>query len=179
MREPTETTREQAAEWLGVSINTIQRLEKDGKIRVRREGKYVYLLADDVRRARMEWRPQRARRVRVSKPEVVHIVRGGAAKLCYPLFDEGLPINEVVVRTGVDPLLVRQLYDEWGMSFEDGKKKREEESERKRQERLQRQHESRMRLEKWQRWKLELARIEARGERREDAGPEPPRGDKR
>lgn len=173
MREPTETTREQAAEWLGVSINTVQRLEKAGTIRVRREGKYVYLLADDVRRARVEWRRQRAHRIRSSKPEVVYRVRGDAAKLVYPFFDRGTPINEIVLQTGVDPLLVRQLHDEWGMSLEEGKARRAEEVERKRQDRLQRAHESKMRLEKWQKWKLELARIEARGGRREDAGPEP------
>jgi excisionase family DNA binding protein len=174
VRESTETTREHAAEWLGVSIGTVQKLEREGKIRTRKEGKRVYLRAEDVQRARLEWKPQRARRV-IRNQATVNLVRGQAAVACYPCFDQGMSINDVVLRTGVDPVLVRQLYEEWGVSFEEGRARRAAEIEQRRQDRIQRQHDKEMRLREYRKWQTELARIVASGGRREDAGPEPKR----
>ena len=177
MRQADETTRAHAAEYFGASVATILQLEREQKIRVRRDGRHVYLNFEDVKRARSEWRPQRARKVK-NKGDTIHLLRARIAVQCFPEFAAGTPLVDIVQKHCVDPMLVRQLYEEWKVSLDEGVVRRAAEQEQKRQDRLQRQHENRLRLEKWQRWKLELARIEARGGRREDAGPEPPRGSK-
>jgi len=168
-----ELTRREVAHRFGVSEWQIDRFEKDGLLKARRdEKKRVWYDPLEVDALAASWRPSRRKRARVDTRIVESNVRGKVAARAFAILNEmrGQSIEDafrrIVIETEADPLLVRQAVREWELGVEKAKKLEADQLREEEDRERQRNHEKRDREEKFRQWKLRLATIEATGKKR-------------
>lgn len=149
----------------------VVRFEQAGKLHPRRErpGHHsrVWYNPDEVLALSKSWRSQRDRSERVDSKIVERNVRGRVAAKVFPLFKQGMTLEQIVVATETDPLLIRQLWEEWQLTFEEGRRLAERKKQREQERDDQRRFERRSDMEEWRKVKLaEIALVKAREEKR-------------
>jgi DNA-binding transcriptional MerR regulator len=166
-----ELRREEVSLRLGVSVATVQRLEKEGVLTPRRDGRWLYFDAEQVARVKRTYRPRRTPREAVLRRLSQSNVRGKYIAKVFELLDSGIRDHRVIVRmTEADPLLVREAEEEWRLSFHAGRARAAAERARARAEASeaaeQRRHERQMAQRRRMFHERELARIAARAQRK-------------
>jgi hypothetical protein len=126
---------------------------KIGQLRiVRREkpaGQHgrVWYDGDDVAEIKRTWQRRRRRPTRKETPAAVSAERGRVAKIAYPMFRDGGSDADVVIATGADPVLVRQLRRLFSTSLEDDLRAERRAKVEEEQLRAAREHERTRRVE--------------------------------
>jgi hypothetical protein len=103
-------SRRQVAEILGISLSTVRRLEGQELHPVVRDG-VNYFVPSEV---------EAISRSLALGPRS----DGRLAAQIFVLLEQGLDLREIVVRAQVSPVQVRELYEEWCLSLEDGRQLR-------------------------------------------------------
>jgi excisionase family DNA binding protein len=183
-----ELSPDQACDRLGCSRPTVLRFVKEGKIRIVRREKpegqqgRVWYDAEDVERVKRTWERRRRRPQRRDAPPAVSEERGRVARIAYPMFRAGYADPDVVIETGADPMLIRQLRRLYSTTDADDRAEALRKEREERELSLAREHERTKRVELYsenqarkdrlaQRTADEAARAARRAARRRPATP--------
>jgi hypothetical protein len=139
----------------------VQRFEKAGRLHPRRAGHRVWFSIEEVTKLASEWQPTQTRAARIDAKLAAQNIRGEIAAKVFPMLRAGSTLEEIVIATKADPLLVRELRQEWRMSFEDGEReaRKREHAAREREDQLR--HDRRLDMAEWRKVKLEEIRLAA------------------
>lgn len=141
--EPESIYSTEAASILGVTIPTIKKLVREGKLKanVNEIGWWTFDRGE-VETLKRGWRPNAMRqsagkmRSHMAKknqiPGTASITRGRLAKKCFECFDQGHDVRKTVVATGADPKLVREFWREYNLPLAAGEEQVKREAEEKR-----------------------------------------------
>lgn len=161
-----ELTRADVAQRLGCSQWQVVKLEREGKLKVRREkpeGQHglVWYDVDSVVALAEKYKPRRVtRKEKLDDRTVESNMRGKIAAKALPMFEQGMRLSEICAATEADPIIIQQLYESWKLGLEGAtviaQRRKREETELRRE----REHAQNKRQEDWRRWKTELARVE-------------------
>lgn len=164
-------TRQKVATLLGVSVSYVKNL-LDGKYLTPSKNEYgrVVYLSEEVQNIRKAgWKGRTRAYQRVEKPKLPREA-GELAATVFELIQQGHALTQIVIATHADPSVVRRLWREYTLSFQDGERaKREEEQTRE----LNKNYREEMRLRNRE-IKAQERALERRRERMGLAGPPAP-----
>jgi len=78
----------------------------------------VWFESDEVARLAKSWTPQRRRPPRIDSRLVERNIRGKIAAQVFKLLSSGASLVQIVIATEADPLIVRELEEEYRTSFD-------------------------------------------------------------
>jgi hypothetical protein len=161
VRDAEKISRKQVAYRLKCSLTQVQAFENKGKlhpVRERPDGRSrIWYSPDEVEKLAKEYRPTRPRADRVDL-KLLGNLRGKMAARVFQMLDEGKDFREIVIACELDPLIVRQFWDEWQMNFDDAWRAAEKRRAADQEREEQRRHERRMDMAEWRKVKLEEIR---------------------
>lgn len=114
-----EFTRRQICYRLGCSIATVQDFERKGLLHPRRDDKGKLFFAQaEVEALARTWKPRRTKQAPVDTLMANSNARGKIAGRAFRMFSDGKDLPDIVIALDSDPILIRQLYDEWRVSLQ-------------------------------------------------------------
>lgn len=115
-----EVSCKMAATHLKCSVGTVYSFIAQGLIRRRQENPEghgrVWLDADDVLRVARTWKRKRRRPIRKHPRAIAQEAseqRARIAKVAFPMFRARRTLDDIVVATEADPVLIQHLYETW------------------------------------------------------------------
>jgi hypothetical protein len=163
-------SRKQTGFRLACSMTQLHRFEEEGRLTALRDKpdgvhQRVFYDADEVEKLAKTW--QRARRPGKKGTEelLATNVRGPIAAKMFRAFHDNKDLRQVVIDLDVDPLLVRQMWDEWcalGRGLEDPAVRRRREQGEAEERELAREARKEKRMADWRAHQIERLRLSIR-----------------
>lgn len=129
MHGRAELSRRQVSFRLGCSQMQVIRFEQQGKLHPRRERptgySRVWYSLEEVQKLDASWVRRK------NKPEAIELqmantnARGKLAARAFKMFRDGRALADVVIELEIDPILARQFWEEYQLSFEDKRRLQE------------------------------------------------------
>lgn len=167
-KKPIELTAQEACYRMGCSRTQLTRWEAEGRLRPRREksGRLWYD-ASEIEAVHKEWKPRRRSNERLDRALVEKNLRGRHAARVFEKCEEARragrepDLVQMVIELELDPLIVRQLHEEWLLGFTEARTAAEQRRRDAQAREDQKAYDRRTDMAEWR--KVKLAEIQ-RGE---------------